>query len=187
MNKTQQSILQRAIAGDRSAFRTLVLENSERVFRLAYRLVGETAAAEDVVQDTFVKVHQKISSFDQRASFSTWLHRVAVNTALDQLRKARTRSKYEADADWSALDSRTADSCPAESQDLERAAASAMAHLSEIERAAFTLRHFEGHSIREIAEILGLGDSASKQAVFRAVRKMRAALTPLVGTTGYTL
>lgn len=184
MNKTQQSILQRAIAGDRSAFRTLVLENSERVFRLAYRLVGETAAAEDVVQDTFVKVHQKIGSFDQRASFSTWLHRVAVNTALDQLRKAKTRSRYEADADWSALDSRTVDSCPAESQDLERAAASAMAHLSEIERAAFTLRHFEGHSIREIAEILGLGDSASKQAVFRAVRKMRAALTPLVGTTG---
>ena len=72
-----------------SAFQSLVEKHSSDVFRLAYRITGNEHDAEDAVQDTFLRAFQKLSTFDGRAKFGTWLYRVAANSSLDVLRRRR--------------------------------------------------------------------------------------------------
>ncbi len=160
------------------AFRTLVLDTSPDLFRLACRLTGSPAAAEDVVQDAFIKAHAKLDTFQQGASFRTWMHRITVNTAMDFLRREKTRDQYESAAAQLADD--RVEEKPAEQDEILAHTDRALRDLTDLERAAVTLRHFEGHSIAEIAETLGMTPNACKQAIFRAVRKMRLTLTPLV-------
>jgi RNA polymerase sigma-70 factor, ECF subfamily len=74
-------------AGDHEAFRVLVEQHSRSVFRLAYRMTGNEVDAEEVVQETFLRVYQQLKTFEARSNFSTWLYRVAVNCSIDFLRK----------------------------------------------------------------------------------------------------
>lgn len=180
MTESPEQLVLRSAAGDRLAFRELVIEHSPAMFRLAFRLTCDRDAAEDVVQEALIKAYRKLPQFDGRASFGTWLHRITVNTAMDSLRRDRSRSRFEAPVE--ALPERPDDdpACPGEQRDIRQHALAAMARLSEMERAAFTLRHFEGHSIKEICQMLGIRTSACKQAIFRAVAKMRSQLEPLV-------
>ncbi len=175
--------IDRALAGDRLAFRTLVQRYSHRAFQLAFRIAGDEAAAEDIVQEAFINAYRKLGQFNRRSSFFTWLHRITVNAALDHLRRTSRRPQHQAleetrEADLVA----SVPDCPAESVEIRRRTRVAMKQLTEIERAAFTLKHFEGHSIKEICQLLSINSSACKQAIFRAVKKMRAALAPLVTT-----
>ena len=183
MSEKEQKIIRQAARGDRMAFRTLVLEHSHAMFRLAWRLTCDEGAAEDVVQDAFIKAYRKIGDFNQQSSFGTWLHRITVNTAMDYLRKQQTRKRFETpEPDWESIEQATRNDCPGETEDIRRHTVAAMQQLTEMERTALTLRHFEGHSIKEICEILQINSNACKQAIFRAVKKMRIALEPLVTT-----
>jgi RNA polymerase sigma-70 factor, ECF subfamily len=74
-------------AGDHEAFRVLVEQHSRSVFRLAYRMTGNEVDAEEVVQETFLRVYQQLKTFEARSNFSIWLYRVAVNCSIDFLRK----------------------------------------------------------------------------------------------------
>jgi len=176
----------RAVAGDADAFRELVDRHSRAVYRVAYRVTGRAEDAQDVVQETFLRAYRQLSRFESRANFGTWLHRIAINCALDLIR-GRSRREMTEEADTlERLAGADADGAPASP---ERAMASAqireritraLGRLSELERAAFTLRHFEGLSIEEISRMLNLRTSATKHSIFRAVRKMRQDLRPLV-------
>ena len=174
----------RAAAGDEDAFRTLVDRHGRMVFNLAYRITADRAHAEDVVQETFLRAYRALDRFDGRAGFGTWLHRIAMNASLDQLRQAKTRREVAYETEEGVLDpapsSEPGPERVAESSDLRRALSGAMKTLTEVERAAFVLRHYEGRSTVEIGERLGLQSSATRQAVFRAVRKLRLALAPFV-------
>jgi RNA polymerase sigma-70 factor (ECF subfamily) len=183
MTKTEQKTVRKAAAGDRVAFRELVLEHSHAMFRLAWRLTGDEASAEDIVQEAFIKAWRKIGDFRMQSSFRSWLHRITVNTAMDYLRRQAQRSKLEtSEPEWERLSQASASPKHDVQIDVGRQTQAAMMNLSEIERAALMLRHFEGHSIGEIAQILELTPGACKQAVFRAVKKMRIELQPLVST-----
>ncbi len=184
-------VVERAKEGDADAFRTLVERHSERIFRLAWRLTGDEATAEDAVQETFLRAFRWLSRFDARAQFGTWLHRIAVNTALEIVRKQRrhTMRRQTTPAGHAADSPDPLQAVPsvapgperlALSQEVERTVRAAMGELTPLERAAFVLRHFEGRSIAEICAFLGLRESAGKHAVFRAVKKLREALAPLV-------
>lgn len=174
----------RAAAGDEDAFRTLVDRHGRMVFNLAYRITADRAHAEDVVQETFLRAYRALDRFDGRAGFGTWLHRIAMNASLDTLRQAKTRREVAYENEEGVLDpAPSTEPDPervAESSDLRRALSGAMKTLTEVERAAFVLRHYEGRSTVEIGERLGLQSSATRQAVFRAVRKLRLALAPFV-------
>jgi len=181
MSQSEQKIIRKAAAGDRMAFRELVLEHSHAMFRLAWRMTCDESAAEDIVQEVFIKAWRNIGKFKMESGFRTWLHRIAVNTAMDYLRKRTSRSRYEtAEPDWERVNEHTEAGREDVQIDIRAQTAEAMMDLSEIERSALLLRHYEGHSIQEIAQILELTTSGSKQAVFRAVKKMRVALRPLV-------
>src|SRR5215217_4971027 len=79
-------VLARARQGDEDAFRVLVDVHARAAFRLAYRLMRDERDAEDVVQESFIRAHRRLSAFESRANFGTWLHRIVVNCALDALR-----------------------------------------------------------------------------------------------------
>jgi RNA polymerase sigma-70 factor (ECF subfamily) len=188
MEESDAAAVARAKAGDSDGFRLLVERHSRSVFRLAYRITGNEQDAEDVVQETFLRAYKQLENFESRASFGTWVYRIAANYSLDLVRSRKRfqdqRPAGDAEQDL-LLAAPSSDPLPdrmAYSAQVQKRIASAMAALSEQERTAFVLRHFEGLSIEEIARALGVGASATKHSVFRAVQKLRRALEPLVNS-----
>jgi RNA polymerase sigma-70 factor (ECF subfamily) len=187
MPQTDAATVALARDGDSEAFRALVERHSRAVYRLAYRMTGSADDAEDVVQETFLKAYRQLSRFESRANFSTWLHRIAVNCSIDLIRSRPHRESAHDAADLDQLggdDRSPATQASPErlmlSTEVQDRVMSAMTSLSAMERAAFALRHFEGQSIDEISQALGLKANATKHSIFRAVKKMRIALEPLV-------
>ena len=181
--------VERAQSGDSDAFRLLVEQHSRAVFRLAFRMTGNEQDAEDVVQETFLRAYRQLDRYEARASFSTWLYRIASNYSLDLIRMRkrhedkRERGKAEERDILQTLPVNTPgpDRIVYSSQVQERVN-EALNELSAQERTAFVLRHFEGMSIDEIGETLGTGTNATKHSIFRAVQKLRRSLEPVVGT-----
>jgi RNA polymerase sigma-70 factor (ECF subfamily) len=185
MPQTDAAAVALARDGDSEAFRALVERHSRAVFRLAFRMTGSAHDAEDVVQETFLKAYRQLARFESRANFGTWLHRIAVNCSIDLMRSRAHREAGQGDANLQHLgaivSTDTTGTSPERlmlSTEVQQRIGDAMTGLSRMERAAFTLRHFEGRSIDEISQALGLKTNATKHSIFRAVRKMRAALEP---------
>ena len=185
MDGTDLAAVARAQAGDQDAFRLLVERHSRAVFRVAYRLTGHEQDAEDVVQDTFLRAYRQIGQFESRASFATWLYRIAFNCAHDLLRQRPREARHTSlDAeDGAGKSPELTDESPErnphrqlESAEIANRVRAGLGTLSEMERAAFVLRHFEGQSIEDIGRALGLKTSATKHSIFRAVQKMRVSL-----------
>jgi RNA polymerase sigma-70 factor (ECF subfamily) len=180
--------ISRARSGDADAFRELVDRHSRAVFRVAYRVTGRTEDAEDVVQETFLRAYKQLDRFEARANFGTWLHRIATNCAVDLLRARPRREMNEEDETLERLGGATDDRgtpSPERSMlgvEIRERITAALERLTDMERAAFTLRHFEGLSIEEISRMLGLRTNATKHSIFRAVRKMRLELKPFIET-----
>jgi RNA polymerase sigma-70 factor (ECF subfamily) len=178
-----------ARAGDSNAFRVLVERHSRNLFRLAYRMTGHQEDAEDIVQETFLRAYRQLSKFDERAGFGTWLYRIAANCSLDLIRARKRRREEQAagEADTPDPIQSMPDAAPAPdrlamSGEVERRVARALDELSEMERTAFVLRHYEGLCIDDISRTLGVEPNAAKHSIFRAVHKLRRALEPLVST-----
>jgi RNA polymerase sigma-70 factor, ECF subfamily len=187
MPQTDAAAVALARDGDSDAFRALVERHSRAVYRLAHRMTGSPQDAEDVVQDTFLKAYRQLGRFESRANFSTWLHRIAVNCSIDLIRaRAHREARYDApDLEHCGVeDSLSAGQLSPErlmlSSEVQERVNQGLSSLSRMERAAFVLRHFEGHSIDEISRALNLKTNATKHSIFRAVRKMRIVLGPLV-------
>ena len=179
-------VVARARNGDDDAFRLLVERHSRAIFRLAFRMTGSEQDAEDVVQETLLRAYKNLDGFEERSHFGTWVHRIAVNCSFDWIRKHRKREEFSVDAEPEEVlmpentgPRSTSDKVLFE-MDVRRRIELELGKLSALERSAFVLRHYEGMSIEEIARALGLQSSAAKQSIFRAVRKMRRALGPLV-------
>ena len=187
MHESDRSAVAKVCGGDGNAFQSLVDRHSKYVFHVAFRLTGSSQDAEDVVQETFLKAYRQLSRFEARADFRTWLHRITVNCSIDYIRARRSREighdiadlEDAASADLSA-GAQLAPDRLALSADIDERVKEALGGLTTMERAAFMLRHVEGRPIREVAAALGLKTEAAKNSIFRAVRKMRAALEPFV-------
>ncbi len=184
MTDPQSHWIKAARKGDQLAFRRLVEAHARPLHRVCQRLLGDSGAAEDALQDAFLNAWRGLANFDGRSAFSSWLHRIAVNAALMQLRQRRPEVSLdtgeEADDDpWPMLpDSREDPFEHAAGHQFGRRLGNALEALSASERSAFVLRHFEQYPMEEIAGLLGSNVNACKQSVFRAVRKLRSALTP---------
>jgi RNA polymerase sigma-70 factor, ECF subfamily len=186
MEPTDEAFVSQARSGDGEAFRALVERHSRPLFRLAFRMTGNQQDAEDVVQESFLRAYRQLARFDERASFGTWLCRIATNCALDVIRGRKRRYEQPADADGQIKD--RMELLPSGAPSPERAAlsaelrehvAEAMNDLSPTERAAFVLRHFEGMRIEDVSRVLECQPGAAKHSVFRAVQKLRRALERL--------
>lgn len=178
MQTDEVAAIDRARAGDRDAFRTLVEQNSRSLFRVAWRLTGNEQDAEDVVQETFLKAYRQMANFDGRAQFATWLTRIAVNCSLDLLRARQRRGEAVEINEGTA---RAAGVTPEQellSKQIGQRLQFALGKLSPAERAAFIMRHYEGAPIEEISRTLAKPAGATRHCIFRAVQKLRDALAP---------
>lgn len=163
----------RAAAGDAAAIRALVNRYSPGVFALAMRMLADTAEAEDVTQETFVRAWKALPGWEPRAKFSTWLHRVALNLCYDRLRKRREVLPGELPDN--------ADPGPGPMDQLDQAqrvnaVETAIASLPERQSAALTLCALQGHSQAEAAEIMNISVEALESLLARARRTLRTRL-----------
>ncbi len=190
MEANDAAAVAQVLAGERDSYRVLVERHSRAIFRLAFRMCGNEHDAEDIVQETFLRAYRRLHQFESRANFGTWLHRVAVNCALDHLRRVRRRTEdlqtplrqEEADPLQSYPSAAPGPERLLFSVEVKKKLEGAMVELSGRERAAFVMRHFDGCSIEEIGRALGIRGNTAKNAIFRAVRKLREALEPMVNT-----
>ena len=166
------ALVRRAAGGDIAAFEQLYRDHVGRVHGAILRLVGmDRARAEELTQDAFVRAWQKLSSFRHESAFSTWLHRLGINTALMDLRGRRD----EDNMDNAALELAAGGDvpfCAAERGDLERA----VSNLPPRARAVLVLHDVEGWKHEEISVELGMAVGSSKAQLHRARGLLRRAL-----------
>jgi RNA polymerase sigma-70 factor (ECF subfamily) len=171
-------LIRQACEGDGLAVRTLYERYAPRVFAVVRRIAGEDDLAQDYAQEAWIRAIRALPTFRGDARFSTWLHRIAVNSALQALRKADTRTKREAPMPDAVPVT------PVHSEKdvllgdlLERA----MDQLPEGMRRVLILHDVEGYTHEEIGEFLGVTSGTSKSQLFKARAKMRDILRPLQG------
>ena len=172
------ALVERCRSGDLAAFEELYRTHSPRLYSLVYRMLGNAADAEDLLQEIFLAAHRKLGSFRGDSALGTWLYRLATNQCLDYLRSrtARTNQLTDAiddergiaDAGSHGLGDRAVTK-----MDLERA----VAQLPEGCRAAFVLHDIEGLEHGEVAEALGIAEGTSKSQVHKARLRLRAWLS----------
>ena len=174
----EAALVARTLRGDAAAFEEIYRRHSSRVYTLASRLTGSLADGEDLLQEIFLLVHRKLSTFKGEAALGTWIYRLATNCCLDFVRSRQHREREATDP----LEETTPPFRPSgvlrvERLDLERA----MARLPPGYRAAFVLHDVEGFEHHEVAEILGIAEGTSKSQVHKArlrLRELLAATAP---------
>jgi len=188
MQGSDHSIVRAVLAGDKEAYGALVRAHSGSVFRVAFRMTGNEADAEEIVQEAFLRGYQRLESYQGRSTFGTWIYRIAVNCALNRISQPGIEAEYrhgeESDPEEKTVQVAAGEADPERallSKEIGMAQGIAMRRLTPTEKSAFVLRHLEDRSTSEIAEVLNIAPNAAKQAVFRAVQKLRGELAPLRG------
>ena len=175
---TEDELVARVIAGDALAERALYDAHVDRVYRLAFRLTGDDDYARDVTQETFVRAFDRIATFRHNAALSTWLHRITVSVGLNHVRKIKRERTRE-----TPLNAVAEPAVPgrASEPDLKERMAAAIKALPTGYRTVFVLHDVEDFTHEEIATSLGIDVGTSKAQLFRARRKLRAALADFAG------
>ena len=189
-----EELATRAAAGDPAAFEALVSRHEGRVYRLAYRLTGSDADAQDVLQEAFLAVYRSLASFRGASRFSTWLYRITTNAALMH-RRARRRRPTESLEEFLPRFDANGQHAP-EAPELQAASRAdalldekllaekarvALERLPDLCREAFVLRDLEELATSEVAELLGVDAATVRQRVHRARLLLRGYLSDLVG------
>jgi RNA polymerase sigma-70 factor, ECF subfamily len=178
-------LVEQATRGDREAFGSLVRRHQDRAFNVAYQVVRNRDDALDVAQDAFVKAFASLSSFKGEASFSTWLHRIVVNLAIDCLRRRRRGDPTTYDDRLAVPEeggaSQAAPDTPEtalESQQVRSLLARGIQALPPAHRAVLVLREIEGLSYEEISRAVGCSLGTVMSRLFYARRKLQKVLGP---------
>ena len=157
-------------------FHTVLSKRSRRWYNACLRITGDAELAADAVQEALLKAWRQRSEFRGESELDTWIHRIALNTALDLMRRRKPQLSDELDLDTLVSTS----AIPLESEYAEHALvqdlATALQRLTMNERQAFLLKHIEGWRLEEIAESLHTNVNNTKQLIFRAVHKLRVDL-----------
>jgi RNA polymerase sigma-70 factor (ECF subfamily) len=177
---TEHSLIERVLAGDASAERELYDAHVDRVFRLAYRMAGDNDLAQDFVQDTFIKVFGRLSTFRGESSLGTWITSVALSVALNGLRKVKRFRQRETTLEEASTITGSARSSE---PDLKIRIREAIEKLPEGYRTVFVMHDMEGFTHEEIGSALGVQPGTSKAQLFRARAKLRDALADFAGET----
>ncbi len=192
MEADDLSLVGKARAGERDAFRALVVRYQRKVYALALGIVKDPDLAWDVAQEAFVRVHRGLGDFEAKSSFSTWLFRITTHLAIDAVRRERTSRKDDLD-DVAEADVAEAGegilatalgNDPRENvlrRELAGKIQEALESLPEKHRTILVLREVEGLSYEELAERLGIHKGTVMSRLFHARKKMQAALRRYAG------
>jgi RNA polymerase sigma-70 factor, ECF subfamily len=170
--------------GDHQAYAELCRRHSQQIFRAVLRITRNVADAEDMVQETLLKAYVHIGRFEGRSAFSSWLTRIAINSALMLSRKKRSHYVYSLEGGVDGDDMKLSEPTetahnPEEScilNALENECTHAIRHLSPTLRVVVQIRYREDATVAQIASMLGISESAVKSRLLRAKSKIRAHL-----------
>ena len=189
---SDQLLVQRVQSGDQKAFELLVAKYQRRIFRLISRFVRDTALAEDVAQETFLRAYRAIGQFRGDSQFYTWLYRIAVNTAKKSLSDSardpviRESSTVSEDGETFVSGEQLTDmetpGAVLASREIARTVNAAMEALPEDLRTAIALREIEGMSYEDIAQAMNCPVGTVRSRIFRAREAIARQLRPLLGT-----
>jgi RNA polymerase sigma-70 factor (ECF subfamily) len=176
--QAELALAERCRRGDLGAFEELYRTHAGRLYSVAFRMLGNTADAEDLLQEIFLSAHRKLETFRGESALGTWLYRLSVNLCLDYLRSRTGRAIQLTDPldDEPGLhdtSSRGLADRTVSKMDLERA----LAQLPEGCRTAFILHDVEGLEHREVAEVMGIAEGTSKSQVHKARLRLRSLLS----------
>ncbi len=176
------------VKGDKDEFNRLIEVYSDPIYRLALNITGNTLDAEDVLQETFIKVIRSISSFQGKSSLYTWIYRIAVNESIQVLRKGKqiiaSLDEDENEEISSPREIRSWELLPEEKvigAEIKVKLDKAIQILSEKLKVVFILRDIQGLSILETAELLGVSEEVVKTRLLRARLSLRESLTQYFG------
>jgi len=183
-NANEEILVTAAREGDHSAFSELWNRHSKRAFRTIYRITRNQQDAEDALQDAFLKAFVHLNNFDGRSTFSTWLTRIAINTALMILRKNRahpeTSMEWTTDGDnwqqWETADTRANIEEHYAQKEAERHLDRAIHRLQPSLRSIIQIQQSCCSSVKEIAEVAGISVAATKSRLLRAKIVLRRSL-----------
>lgn len=189
MNYVEARLVRLARNGDRQAFEELVDMYKDRIYHLAYRMLNFSTEAEDVVQDTFLRVYMNMDRYDENQKFSTWIYRIATNLCIDRLRKRKPNYSLDAEmpdgegADWYSLlpsdqDTPEEEFVLSETQEQIR---KAIQTLPEKYKSVVVLRYLHDMSLQEIGDVLGMPVTTIKTRVHRGREYLRKKLEPDFG------
>lgn len=169
--------------GDREAFVTLTRRYQRKVFALAYSFFGNTEDALDIVQETFLRLYQKVHMFKKGRNFQSWLLQIAKNICIDVYRKQHRKNQPpEFERQRVEMDPVDAESSDGYSrQDLQRIFSSCLQKLTDKQRMVFLMKHTNELKYSEIAQILEIAPGTVKSLHFKAVQNMRALAGPYLG------
>ena len=182
---TDEMLVGRAQAGDRSAFGALVERYEGRIYAVSYRIVGERESAADIAQEAFTRAFESIESFTGAASFYTWLYRIAVNTSLSALRKSgRTYEMANEDLEVAARESSPRPVSERVEDPLARVMTAervelvqkAIQSLSPMYRTLVVLRDLEGLNYEEISRVADIPAGTVKSRLHRARLELKEKL-----------
>lgn len=176
---TEAELVEQARAGDRAAMGALYQAHARRVYSVVRRLVGDDHSAEDVSQDAWIRAFEKLHLFRGESAFGTWMHRLAVNTALNRIRRRGRRDEVEATSEIGLADGPGVDETVLSQRVLSRA----LDELPDGYRQVLVLHDVEGLRHDEIADLLGVSVGTSKSQLHKARARMRRLLAPQHGRT----
>lgn len=180
-------LVRETLAGNQLSFQLLVESHQERLFGLVRHYTRSAVEVEDIVQDTFIKAYRRLDSFQHQSSFSTWIYRIAVNTALDFLKRAG-RNPVHSVEDPELLGTVEAGSRSAslaapdsgmESEEIAELTHEVLGTLPEIFRTVLVLREFEEMAYQDIADLLGISIGTVESRLFRARARFKEAFLRL--------
>lgn len=193
--EVDQQLVERAQRGDKHAFELLVAKYQRRLGRLISRFVRNSAEAEDVTQDAFIKAYRALPSFRGDSAFYTWLYRIGINTAKNHLvaqgRRAPTSTSFDAEEaedfeDAALLHEVATPENELMSKQVVEVVNSSLQELPDDLRMALTLREIEGLSYEEIAAVMDCPIGTVRSRIFRAREAIATNLRPLLGTNENT-
>lgn len=183
MEVDDNQLIARAQQGDSMAFEQLVFRHDRKVLSLAAQYVSSAEDAKDIYQEVFIRVYRGLKKFQFRSEFATWLHRITVNVCLTHRSRQKHKERQvslpeDADSDdpHGAFQLQSEDSAAdqqAQDSEISDRVQLALDTLSPKQRMVFTLRHYEGLKMKEIAETMSCTEGTVKRYLFSATRKMR--------------
>lgn len=181
MEASEKEIIRRVLAGDREEYRVLMERHLPAVLLMTLRVTGNLQDAEEAAQETFIRAYQQLPAFRGQSSFGTWVFRIAMNTALNLVKRRTRNPEWNAESidDPSGAAPIATQPTP-EASVLDNEARTqrerAMETLTPMERTAFVLRHMEDQPMDVVADTLGINANSARQTLFRAVSKLRRQL-----------
>jgi RNA polymerase sigma-70 factor (ECF subfamily) len=185
MNKPDAQLVNETLQGNSAAFGDLMRRYQDRLFTAMLYLTNCHSEAEDVVQEAFLCAYKKLETFAGRATFYTWIYRIAVRRALTRKRRRRPQTNAaEADLFSERASARDDPARPLQLAETIDSLRRAVANLDEHQRAVVLLRDYEGFDSPTIAHILGIPEGTVRSRLHRARNRLRHELKDLMATTG---